>query len=86
MSRKFVQQDGDPVDASACLEVILYLLGTRAVIDVTDEDAARVDGLFALVCRREASVAVNLCLHFAQFGRFSLHVFETLLHCRDLFL
>jgi hypothetical protein len=86
MSRKLVQQDGDPVDASACLEVVLYLLWTRAVIDVANEDAARIDGFFALMGGCEASIAIDLGLHFAQFGSFGFHVFETLLHGRDFFL
>lgn len=85
MTSELVQQDGDPVDASACLEVVLYLLRTRAIVDVADEDAARVDGLFALV-RRGKSVAVDLSLHFAQFGSFGFHVFKTLLHGRDFLL
>lgn len=65
--------------------MVLNLLRTRAIVDVADEDAARVDGLFAFVVRREG-IAVDLSLHFAQFGSFGLHVFKTLLHGRDFFL
>ena len=36
LSVELVAEDGDAVDASAAVEVLLQLLGRRAVINVTD--------------------------------------------------
>jgi len=53
MSRVLVKQDGDAVDGAAALEVVLDLLRGGTVVNIANEDAARVNVLsaFALALR-----------------------------------
>src|SRR2546423_2208390 len=84
MAGKLVQQDGDAIDGAAALEMGLDLLGRGAVIDVADEDAARIDIL--LVLAQLVRLLVQRRLHLAQLRRLGLHLLDALLHGGDLFL
>jgi len=84
MSCELVQQDGDPVDVAAALEVRLDLLGRGAVVDIAHENAAGVDVLFVLA--QVVCLLVQIRLHLAQLRSFCLHLLHAPLHRGDLFL
>lgn len=79
---KFVEQDGNTVDCATALEMSLDLLGRGAVVDVANEDAARVNVL--LVLAQTLLLLVEAGLHLAQLCGLGFHLLHPLLHCGNL--
>lgn len=84
MPREFVQQNRYSIYRAAALEVGLNLLWRRAIVDIADKDASRIDVL--LVLPKLVALLIQRSLHVAQFLGFGLHLLNALLHCRDFIL
>jgi len=84
MPREFVQEDGDTVDGSTTLEMGLDVFGGGHVVDVANEDAARVD-IFFIVAELVA-LLLQRGLHLAESGSLFLHLGHSSLHGGDLVL
>lgn len=84
LSRKLIQQNGDPVDRATALEMCLYLLGGSRVVNIANKDAATVDIL--LIFCELLVLLVQARLHLPKLGRLLLHLRYASLHGRNLFL
>ena len=85
MTCEFVEQDRHAVDTAAGLEMCLDFLGRSAIVDVADEDAARIDVL-SVFANIMSALGVERLLHVAQLLRFFFHLLDTSLHGFDFFL
>jgi len=83
MTSELVKQDCDAVDGAAALEVRLNLLWGSAIVDVSNEDAARVN-IFSTFAH--GAIVRAVVLHLSQLRGFSLHLLNTLLHRDNLIL
>lgn len=82
VTSELVKENGDAIDGTAGLEMSLDFFWRSAVIDVADEDAARINVFFALAHTTLAWAAV--ILHLTQLRSLSFHLLDTLLHRVDL--
>ena len=78
MTGEFVEEDSDPVDGTAALEMCLDLLRRRAVIYVSDEYTARID--IFLILSQVTVLLIQRCLHFSQFCCLGFHFGYPSLH------
>lgn len=70
MPSELIQQDGDSVDSvGAARKVVLDLFWCSAIVDVADEDAARVN-VFAVFTLEAIGGGVEVTLHFAELRGF----------------
>jgi hypothetical protein len=83
MASELVKQDSDAVDGSDALEVSLDLFWGRAVVDVSDEDAARID-IFLWLSNIAWHGLVKRVFHIAELLGLGLHIRDTLPHISEL--
>jgi hypothetical protein len=78
LAGEFVQQDRDPVDGTAALEVCLDLLRRGTVVHIANKYTPCIDVFFVLL--EALGLLIEGGLHLAQFGGFRLHLCNSSLH------